>query len=91
MGSSLGRFRTRELGVTSSPAEPSGASCLAGPQLVLSHSALAWGWVAPDAPPLSPPQREERTMLEDLWVTLSELDTVSFSFKQLDENYVASE
>lgn len=30
-------------------------------------------------------------MLEDLWVTLSELDNVSFSFKQLDENYVASE
>lgn len=36
-------------------------------------------------------QKEERTMLEDLWVTLSELDNVAFSFKQLDENYVASE
>uniref|UniRef100_A0A8C0P7B8 Phosphatidylinositol 3,4,5-trisphosphate-dependent Rac exchanger 1 protein n=1 Tax=Canis lupus familiaris TaxID=9615 RepID=A0A8C0P7B8_CANLF len=34
--------------------------------------------------------KEERTMLEDLWVTLSELDNVSFSFKQLDENYVAN-
>lgn len=30
-------------------------------------------------------------MLEDIWVTLSELDSVTFSFKQLDENYVASE
>lgn len=30
-------------------------------------------------------------MLEDIWVTLSELDNVTFSFKQLDENYVASE
>lgn len=36
-------------------------------------------------------QKEERTMLEDIWVTLSELDNVTFSFKQLDENYVASE
>uniref|UniRef100_G1PVJ8 Phosphatidylinositol-3,4,5-trisphosphate dependent Rac exchange factor 1 n=1 Tax=Myotis lucifugus TaxID=59463 RepID=G1PVJ8_MYOLU len=34
--------------------------------------------------------KEERTMLEDLWVTLSELDNVSFSFKQQDENYVAN-
>ncbi|KAM4833071.1 phosphatidylinositol 3,4,5-trisphosphate-dependent Rac exchanger 1 protein isoform X1 [Urocitellus parryii] len=34
--------------------------------------------------------KEERTMLEDIWVTLSELDNVSFSFKQLDENYVAN-
>ena len=40
---------------------------------------------------LSPAVKEERTMLEDLWVTLSELDNVAFSFKQLDENYVASE
>uniref|UniRef100_A0A8C0KU15 Phosphatidylinositol 3,4,5-trisphosphate-dependent Rac exchanger 1 protein n=1 Tax=Canis lupus dingo TaxID=286419 RepID=A0A8C0KU15_CANLU len=39
---------------------------------------------------LSPAAKEERTMLEDLWVTLSELDNVSFSFKQLDENYVAN-
>lgn len=30
-------------------------------------------------------------MLEDIRVTLSELDNVTFSFKQLDENYVASE
>ncbi|XP_023382413.1 phosphatidylinositol 3,4,5-trisphosphate-dependent Rac exchanger 1 protein-like [Pteropus vampyrus] len=35
--------------------------------------------------------KEERIMLEDIWVTLSELDNVTFSFKQLDENYVASE
>uniref|UniRef100_A0A8C9PGT2 Phosphatidylinositol-3,4,5-trisphosphate dependent Rac exchange factor 1 n=1 Tax=Spermophilus dauricus TaxID=99837 RepID=A0A8C9PGT2_SPEDA len=35
-------------------------------------------------------QKEERTMLEDVWVTLSELDNVSFSFKQLDESYVAN-
>ncbi|KAF6089023.1 phosphatidylinositol-3,4,5-trisphosphate dependent Rac exchange factor 1 [Phyllostomus discolor] len=34
--------------------------------------------------------KEERTMLEDIWVTLSELDSVTFSFKQLDENYVAN-
>uniref|UniRef100_A0A4X1UHJ1 Phosphatidylinositol 3,4,5-trisphosphate-dependent Rac exchanger 1 protein n=1 Tax=Sus scrofa TaxID=9823 RepID=A0A4X1UHJ1_PIG len=39
---------------------------------------------------LSPAVKEERTMLEDLWVTLSELDNVAFSFKQLDENYVAN-
>ena len=36
-------------------------------------------------------QKEERTMLEDIRVTLSELDNVTFSFKQLDENCVASE
>lgn len=30
-------------------------------------------------------------MLEDIWVTLSELDNVTFSFKQLDETSVASE
>lgn len=29
-------------------------------------------------------------MLEDIWVTLSELDNVTFSFKQLDENYMAN-
>ncbi|KAF3817374.1 hypothetical protein GH733_012665 [Mirounga leonina] len=34
--------------------------------------------------------KEEQTMLEDIWVTLSELDNVTFSFKQLDENYVAN-
>uniref|UniRef100_G3UDJ5 Phosphatidylinositol-3,4,5-trisphosphate dependent Rac exchange factor 1 n=1 Tax=Loxodonta africana TaxID=9785 RepID=G3UDJ5_LOXAF len=34
--------------------------------------------------------KEERTMLEDLWEALSELDNVAFSFKQLDENYVAN-
>ncbi|KAB1262444.1 Phosphatidylinositol 3; 4; 5-trisphosphate-dependent Rac exchanger 1 protein, partial [Camelus dromedarius] len=39
---------------------------------------------------LSPAVKEERTMLEDIWVTLSELDSVTFSFKQLDENYVAN-
>uniref|UniRef100_A0A452EMZ8 Phosphatidylinositol 3,4,5-trisphosphate-dependent Rac exchanger 1 protein n=1 Tax=Capra hircus TaxID=9925 RepID=A0A452EMZ8_CAPHI len=39
---------------------------------------------------LSPAMKEERTMLEDIWVTLSELDNVTFSFKQLDENCVAN-
>ncbi|XP_061293874.1 phosphatidylinositol 3,4,5-trisphosphate-dependent Rac exchanger 1 protein isoform X2 [Bos javanicus] len=39
---------------------------------------------------LSPAVKEERTMLEDIWVTLSELDNVTFSFKQLDENCVAN-
>ncbi|XP_032460049.1 phosphatidylinositol 3,4,5-trisphosphate-dependent Rac exchanger 1 protein isoform X3 [Phocoena sinus] len=39
---------------------------------------------------LSPAAKEERTMLEDIWVTLSELDNVTFSFKQLDESYVAN-
>lgn len=34
--------------------------------------------------------KEEQTMLEDIWVTLSELDNVTFSFKQLDENSVAN-
>lgn len=34
--------------------------------------------------------KEERTMLEDIWVTLSELDNVTFSFKQLDETSVAN-
>ncbi|XP_036040200.1 LOW QUALITY PROTEIN: phosphatidylinositol 3,4,5-trisphosphate-dependent Rac exchanger 1 protein-like [Onychomys torridus] len=34
--------------------------------------------------------KEERTMLEDIWVTLSELDNVTFSFKQLDEMSVAN-
>ncbi|XP_047395732.1 phosphatidylinositol 3,4,5-trisphosphate-dependent Rac exchanger 1 protein [Sciurus carolinensis] len=34
--------------------------------------------------------KEERTMLEDIWGTLSELDSVTFSFKQLDENCVAN-
>lgn len=34
--------------------------------------------------------REERTMLEDIRVALSELDNVTFAFKQLDENYVAN-
>lgn len=37
------------------------------------------------------PQREERTMLEDIQATLSELDKVAFYFKQLDECFVASE
>ncbi|MBZ3877297.1 Phosphatidylinositol 3,4,5-trisphosphate-dependent Rac exchanger 1 protein [Sciurus carolinensis] len=32
----------------------------------------------------------EWAMLEDIWVTLSELDSVTFSFKQLDENCVAN-
>ncbi|MBZ3869686.1 Phosphatidylinositol 3,4,5-trisphosphate-dependent Rac exchanger 1 protein [Sciurus carolinensis] len=35
-------------------------------------------------------QKEEQTKLEDIWVTLSELDSVTFSFKQLDENCVAN-
>ena len=30
-------------------------------------------------------------MLADIWETLSELDNVTFSFKQLDETSVASE
>ncbi|XP_012583585.1 PREDICTED: phosphatidylinositol 3,4,5-trisphosphate-dependent Rac exchanger 1 protein [Condylura cristata] len=34
--------------------------------------------------------KEERTMLEDISVTLSELDNVTFAFKQLDENCVAN-
>ncbi|MBZ3879098.1 Phosphatidylinositol 3,4,5-trisphosphate-dependent Rac exchanger 1 protein, partial [Sciurus carolinensis] len=34
--------------------------------------------------------KEERAMLEDIWVTLSELDSVTFSFKQLDENCVTN-
>ncbi|MBZ3871333.1 Phosphatidylinositol 3,4,5-trisphosphate-dependent Rac exchanger 1 protein [Sciurus carolinensis] len=34
--------------------------------------------------------KEEWAMLEDIWVTLSELDSVTFSFKQLDENCVAN-
>ncbi|MBZ3891496.1 Phosphatidylinositol 3,4,5-trisphosphate-dependent Rac exchanger 1 protein [Sciurus carolinensis] len=32
----------------------------------------------------------EWAMLEDIWVTLSELDSVTFSFKQLDKNCVAN-
>ncbi|XP_040837287.1 phosphatidylinositol 3,4,5-trisphosphate-dependent Rac exchanger 1 protein isoform X2 [Ochotona curzoniae] len=39
---------------------------------------------------LAPAAVEERTMLEDIWVALSELESVTFSFKQLDENYVAN-
>ncbi|XP_008825683.1 phosphatidylinositol 3,4,5-trisphosphate-dependent Rac exchanger 1 protein [Nannospalax galili] len=34
--------------------------------------------------------KEEQIMLEDIWVALSELDSVTFSFKQLDENSVAN-
>ena len=30
-------------------------------------------------------------MLEDIWVTLSELKSVTFSFKQLEKNCVTSE
>lgn len=55
----------------------------------ISSDSLAW--VAPEVPRCVFLQKEERTMLEDIWVTLSELDNVTFSFKQLDENYVASE
>ncbi|XP_067410379.1 phosphatidylinositol 3,4,5-trisphosphate-dependent Rac exchanger 1 protein [Emydura macquarii macquarii] len=39
---------------------------------------------------LSPSVKEERTMLEDIPVTLSELDKVVFYFKQLDESLVAN-
>ncbi|XP_030068178.1 phosphatidylinositol 3,4,5-trisphosphate-dependent Rac exchanger 1 protein isoform X2 [Microcaecilia unicolor] len=39
---------------------------------------------------LSPSMKEERIMLEDIRVTLSELDKVVFYFKQLDENQVAN-
>ncbi|KAM9121108.1 phosphatidylinositol 3,4,5-trisphosphate-dependent Rac exchanger 1 protein isoform 1-T1 [Pangshura tecta] len=39
---------------------------------------------------LSPSVREERIMLEDISVTLSELDKVAFYFKQLDESLVAN-
>uniref|UniRef100_A0A8C3RWC6 Phosphatidylinositol 3,4,5-trisphosphate-dependent Rac exchanger 1 protein n=1 Tax=Chelydra serpentina TaxID=8475 RepID=A0A8C3RWC6_CHESE len=39
---------------------------------------------------LSPSVKEERTMLEDIPVTLSELDKVAFYFKQLDESLVAN-
>ncbi|MBZ3878749.1 Phosphatidylinositol 3,4,5-trisphosphate-dependent Rac exchanger 1 protein [Sciurus carolinensis] len=34
--------------------------------------------------------KEEWAMLENIWVTLSELDSVTFSFKQLDKNCVAN-
>ncbi|MBZ3883619.1 Phosphatidylinositol 3,4,5-trisphosphate-dependent Rac exchanger 1 protein [Sciurus carolinensis] len=37
---------------------------------------------------LDPKQEGEWAMLEDMWVTLSELNSVTFSFKQLDENCV---
>ncbi|XP_030319020.1 phosphatidylinositol 3,4,5-trisphosphate-dependent Rac exchanger 1 protein isoform X5 [Calypte anna] len=39
---------------------------------------------------LSPAVKEERTMLEDIQVTLTELDKVVFYFKQLDESLVAN-
>nr|XP_021143586.1 phosphatidylinositol 3,4,5-trisphosphate-dependent Rac exchanger 1 protein [Columba livia] len=39
---------------------------------------------------LSPAVKEERTMLEDIQVTLTELDKVAFYFKQLDESLVAN-
>ncbi|XP_041334421.1 phosphatidylinositol 3,4,5-trisphosphate-dependent Rac exchanger 1 protein isoform X2 [Pyrgilauda ruficollis] len=39
---------------------------------------------------LSPTVKEERTMLEDIQVTLAELDKVTFFFKQLDESLVAN-
>ncbi|XP_053901955.1 phosphatidylinositol 3,4,5-trisphosphate-dependent Rac exchanger 1 protein isoform X1 [Malaclemys terrapin pileata] len=39
---------------------------------------------------LSPSVKEERIMLEDIPVTLSELDKVAFCFKQLDESLVAN-
>ncbi|KAG8519617.1 Phosphatidylinositol 3,4,5-trisphosphate-dependent Rac exchanger 1 protein, partial [Galemys pyrenaicus] len=35
-------------------------------------------------------RKEECTMLEDISVALSELDNVTFAFKQQDENYVAN-
>uniref|UniRef100_A0A8V5H9Q3 Phosphatidylinositol 3,4,5-trisphosphate-dependent Rac exchanger 1 protein n=1 Tax=Melopsittacus undulatus TaxID=13146 RepID=A0A8V5H9Q3_MELUD len=39
---------------------------------------------------LSPAVKEERTMLEDIQVALTELDKVAFYFKQLDESLVAN-
>lgn len=39
---------------------------------------------------LSPSVKEERIMLEDISVTLSELDKVAFCFKQLDASLVAN-
>ncbi|RMB95934.1 hypothetical protein DUI87_28048 [Hirundo rustica rustica] len=39
---------------------------------------------------LSPAVKEERTMLEDIQVTLAEIDKVAFFFKQLDEGLVAN-
>ncbi|XP_063260200.1 phosphatidylinositol 3,4,5-trisphosphate-dependent Rac exchanger 1 protein isoform X2 [Prinia subflava] len=39
---------------------------------------------------LSPAVKEERTMLEDIQVTLAEIDKVTFFFKQLDEGLVAN-
>ncbi|XP_033009397.1 phosphatidylinositol 3,4,5-trisphosphate-dependent Rac exchanger 1 protein [Lacerta agilis] len=39
---------------------------------------------------LSPSVKEERTMLEDIQATLSELDKVAFYFRQLDECFVAN-
>ncbi|NXS15901.1 PREX1 protein, partial [Mystacornis crossleyi] len=39
---------------------------------------------------LSSTLKEERTMLEDIQVTLAELDKVAFFFKQLDESLVAN-
>ncbi|NWR40807.1 PREX1 protein, partial [Regulus satrapa] len=39
---------------------------------------------------LSPTVKEERTMLEDIQVTLAELDKVAFYFKQLEESLVAN-
>ncbi|XP_075757353.1 phosphatidylinositol 3,4,5-trisphosphate-dependent Rac exchanger 1 protein isoform X3 [Pelodiscus sinensis] len=39
---------------------------------------------------LSPSVKEERAMLEDISVTLSELDKVAFYFKELDESLVAN-
>uniref|UniRef100_A0A8B9J2B9 Phosphatidylinositol 3,4,5-trisphosphate-dependent Rac exchanger 1 protein n=1 Tax=Amazona collaria TaxID=241587 RepID=A0A8B9J2B9_9PSIT len=39
---------------------------------------------------LSPAVKEERTMLEDIQVALTELDKVVFYFKQLDESLVAN-
>ncbi|NWT55827.1 PREX1 protein, partial [Erythrocercus mccallii] len=39
---------------------------------------------------LAPAVKEERTMLEDIQVTLAEIDKVAFFFKQLDEGLVAN-
>uniref|UniRef100_A0A8D2QSD2 Phosphatidylinositol-3,4,5-trisphosphate dependent Rac exchange factor 1 n=1 Tax=Zosterops lateralis melanops TaxID=1220523 RepID=A0A8D2QSD2_ZOSLA len=39
---------------------------------------------------LSPAVKEERIMLEDIQVTLAEIDKVAFFFKQLDEGLVAN-
>ncbi|XP_024895504.1 phosphatidylinositol 3,4,5-trisphosphate-dependent Rac exchanger 1 protein [Pteropus alecto] len=63
---------------------------LGRPSLTFSFSDEDPGVQCISSPVTMMRQKEERIMLEDIWVTLSELDNVTFSFKQLDENYVAN-